>query len=80
MLAPTATATKRAKPWHIAIATKPAGSRAAFEVNFPAFHKTNNKSKNFADLTNHMKFEFFVIKISLSKSKCLSISKLAGNH
>ena len=35
MLAPTATATKRAKPWQTATATKPAGSRAASDVNLP---------------------------------------------
>ena len=33
MLAPTATATKRAKPWQMATATSPAGSRAALDVN-----------------------------------------------
>lgn len=35
MLAPTETATNRAKPWHIAMATRPAGSRAASDVNLP---------------------------------------------
>ncbi len=33
MLAPTETATKRAKPWQMAMATSPAGSRAASDVN-----------------------------------------------
>lgn len=33
MLAPTETATKRAKPWQMAMATSPAGSRAALDVN-----------------------------------------------
>lgn len=33
MLAPTETATNRAKPWQIAMATSPAGSTAAFDVN-----------------------------------------------
>lgn len=33
MLAATETATKRAKPWQMAMATSPAGSRAASDVN-----------------------------------------------
>ena len=36
MLAPTETATKRAKPWQIATATNPVGSRAASDVNLAA--------------------------------------------
>lgn len=36
ILAPTATATNRANPWQIAMATSPAGSRAASLVNLSA--------------------------------------------
>lgn len=36
MLAPTETATKRAKPWHTAIDNNPAGSSAASDVNLSA--------------------------------------------
>jgi len=36
MLAPTATATKRAKPWLMATPTNPPGSRAASDVNLAA--------------------------------------------
>lgn len=35
MLAPTETATNSAKPWQIATASNPAGSRAASDVNLP---------------------------------------------
>lgn len=44
MLAPIATATKRAKPWAIAMATSPVGSRAALDVNLSA-HKKQKKRK-----------------------------------
>jgi len=37
MLAPIATATKRAKPWHTAMATSPEVSRAASDVSFPIY-------------------------------------------
>ena len=36
MLAPTATATKSANPWQTAMATSPAGSRAASPVSLSA--------------------------------------------
>lgn len=36
MLAPIATATKRANPWQTAMATSPSGSRAASVVNLSA--------------------------------------------
>ena len=50
MLAPMATATKRAKPWQIAIATSPSGSRAASVVNLSAKRKSYTKMNNY--LTN----------------------------
>lgn len=45
MLAPTATATKRPNPWQIAMATRPAGSRAAFPVNLSARKENQSKKK-----------------------------------
>lgn len=42
MLAPTETATKRAKPWHTAMATNPDGSSAASAVNLPVKSKNKN--------------------------------------
>ena len=40
MLAPTETATNRAKPWQIAMATSPSGSSAALDVNLSVKTKT----------------------------------------
>lgn len=46
MLAPIATATNRARPWHTAIATNPAGSRAPPDVNLPVAAKNTTTSIN----------------------------------
>ena len=53
MLAPMATATKRAKPWQIAIATSPSGSRAASDVNLSA-EKRNRKEKGYTKKNNYL--------------------------
>lgn len=45
MLAPTETATNRAKPWQTATATNPAGSSGASDVNLPANKEKKKKLK-----------------------------------
>jgi hypothetical protein len=47
MLAPTETATNKAKPWQIATTTKPAGSSAASDVNLSA---KSPKKKNYYNI------------------------------
>lgn len=61
MLAPTETATNRAKPWQIATATNPAGSRAASDVNLAATNQLEQVRVMFK-LRKH-KYTTFLISV-----------------
>ena len=69
MLAPTETATNRAKPWQIAMATSPSGSSAALDVNLSV------KTKTKKDLRINVKVGKKKTKITYCyASKALSLS------
>ena len=81
MLAPTATATKRAKPWQIATATNPAGSRAAPDVNFPVKQtRQKKKNQNFVEIKSSIyiitKTDFVICKLLHDHNSLSLLEKL----